>query len=102
MSWNSTANITEELTMLVNKGEKVEEKTMNEYLNEDSNSKAENKSALDGGLSCPIMEECQYVSWQRRDKQIMADALREIYNIRGEDKDIERIVNAALRWGCAT
>ena len=53
------------------------------------------------GLDCPIMEECQYVDWQKRDKDIMADALREIYNIRGEDKDIERIVNEALDRGCA-
>lgn len=62
---------------------------------------ADEAKRLSSGLDCPIMEECQYVDWGKRDKDIMADALREICNIRGEDKDIERIVNEALDRGCA-
>ena len=56
---------------------------------------------MSDGLSCPTMEECTYVDWLKNDKKIMAEALREIYNIRGEDKDIAKIVNAALDRGSA-
>jgi hypothetical protein len=54
------------------------------------------------GLSCPLLDECDAVSEAIGDKQILASALREIYNIRGEDKDIDRIVNEALYQACAT
>lgn len=55
-----------------------------------------------GGLSCPLLDECDAISEAIGDKQILASALREIYNIRGEDKDIDRIVNEALLEACAT
>ena len=54
------------------------------------------------GLSCPLLDECDAVSEAIGDKQILASALREIYNIRGEDKDIDRIVNEVLDQVCAT
>ena len=58
--------------------------------------------ACSDGLSCPLLDECDAVSEAIGDKQVLASALREIYNIRGEDKDIDRIVNAALQEACAT
>lgn len=60
------------------------------------------KLACSDGLSCPLLDECDAVSEAIGDKQILASALREIYNIRGEDKDIDRIVNEALHEACAT
>ena len=55
-----------------------------------------------GGLSCPTMEDCQYVQWLAGDKALLAAALKEIYNIRGEDEEIAKIVNEALDRGSAT
>ena len=54
------------------------------------------------GLSCPTMEDCQYVQWVAGDKTLLAAALKEIYNIRGEDEEIAKIVNDALDRGNAT
>lgn len=38
--------------------------------------------------------------WHLRDKAILADALKEIYAIRGEDAEIAEIVLKALRDAC--
>ena len=38
--------------------------------------------------------------WHLRDKRILADALKEIYALRGEDAEIAAIVQKALREGC--
>jgi hypothetical protein len=53
------------------------------------------------GLACPTMEDCQYVQWLASDKQILSSALKEIYNIRGEDDDLAKIINEALDRGSA-
>ena len=63
--------------------------------------KRDNKSKLNGGLACPIMEDCQYVQWLASDKQILSEALKEIYNIRGEDEELAKIINEALDQGSA-
>ena len=65
------------------------------------NENTSNKSVSVTGLSCPIMEDCEFVSWLTGDKNILTAALNEIYNIRGEDKEIARIVNEALEAGQA-
>ena len=57
--------------------------------------------ALSDGLACPTMEDCQYVQWLAGDKQILAEALKEIYSIRGEDEDLAKIINEALDRGSA-
>lgn len=38
--------------------------------------------------------------WHLRDKAILADALKEIYSIRGEDSQVAAIVLKALSEGC--
>jgi len=60
------------------------------------------KPASVTGLSCPVMEDCQYVQWLADDKAILSAALREIYNIRGEDEELAKIINEALDKGSAT
>jgi hypothetical protein len=40
------------------------------------------------------------LEWVLRDKRILADALKEIYAIRGEDEEIKRIIERAMREAC--
>lgn len=54
------------------------------------------------GFCCPVMDDCEQLKWLAGDKERLASALREIYNIRGEDEEIAKIVNEALDQGCAT
>ena len=40
--------------------------------------------------------------WHLNDKAILAQALKDIYAIRGEDKEIAAIIQKALREGCVS
>ncbi len=55
---------------------------------------------MHGKWSCPTQEGRMINDWHLRDKAILADALKEIYAIRGEDAQVAAIVLKALREGC--
>ena len=50
--------------------------------------------------SCKKQEADMINGWHLDDKFILAQALKDIYAIRGEDKDIQKIVLEALSKAC--
>ncbi len=62
--------------------------------------KADNRyTKQDGAAEGHASKALMINQWHLRDKAILADALKEIYAIRGEDAEVAAIVLKALRIG---